>query len=288
MIRISERALPNDIAAKLSDLQLQVNNQPGFKQKVAKAKQLWETKGGVAGKQAFEQVRQHLLEMCVYVGVCNYCEHNEAGDIEHIHPKSFFPEQAFEWNNYLLACKQCNTGYKLDRCIVLNDQDEQIEVSRGQQPGSNRLAMINPRQDDPAEYMMLNLLDYKFQPLPFIEKSKTEKVNGTLQILQLNERDTLIAGRKSTAQHLFDVLERLSRMLNATTLQELQQALSLNLSINEALTLDENKAQLKLALRSYIQRYQHPSVWHAIKIVEAKYNQRWKQLFQQIPEAIDW
>ncbi len=30
--------------------------------------------------------------MNISKGICNYCEQNESNDIEHINPKSFFPE----------------------------------------------------------------------------------------------------------------------------------------------------------------------------------------------------
>ena len=42
---------------------------------------------------------------------CSYCErsgYNSALDVEHINDKDTHPEQKFNWNNFLLACKNCN------------------------------------------------------------------------------------------------------------------------------------------------------------------------------------
>jgi 5-methylcytosine-specific restriction endonuclease McrA len=45
-------------------------------------------------------------------GKCIYCEskirHVSPGDIEHIKPKSLFPELCFAWTNLTLACSECN------------------------------------------------------------------------------------------------------------------------------------------------------------------------------------
>ena len=47
-------------------------------------------------------------------GKCAYCEskvlHIAFGDVEHVIPKSVFPELSFEWTNLTLACDVCNTN----------------------------------------------------------------------------------------------------------------------------------------------------------------------------------
>jgi uncharacterized protein (TIGR02646 family) len=43
---------------------------------------------------------------------CSYCErygHYTALDVEHINNKNHYPEQEFNWSNFLLACKNCNS-----------------------------------------------------------------------------------------------------------------------------------------------------------------------------------
>ncbi len=43
--------------------------------------------------------------------LCSYCEmHLDAGlDVEHVQPKSLHPSAACSWDNFLLACKNCNS-----------------------------------------------------------------------------------------------------------------------------------------------------------------------------------
>jgi hypothetical protein len=62
---------------------------------------------------------------------CMYCEskisHTYYGDVEHIKPKSAFPELEFEWDNLGYICAQCN-GEKSNKfdasCPFINPYDE--------------------------------------------------------------------------------------------------------------------------------------------------------------------
>jgi 5-methylcytosine-specific restriction endonuclease McrA len=110
----TETLNPGEVSA-LKTLQGQVDAESTFDDQAKTAKRLWEAE---SSKTPFREIRKVLLRMCVGVGICNYCENNEATDIEHILPKSFFPQAAFRWENYLLACKTCNSGYKLDKLAV--------------------------------------------------------------------------------------------------------------------------------------------------------------------------
>ena len=51
-------------------------------------------------------------------GKCMYCETkitaSEHGDVEHIKPKSLFPELTYDWDNLGFACEICNRTYKND------------------------------------------------------------------------------------------------------------------------------------------------------------------------------
>ncbi len=109
MIQLTKKQLSDDTKAHLSQIQLEINSMADFALQVEKAQKTWKSKGNGSGKQAFGEVKSTLEKMCVSTEICNYCEQNEASDIEHIAPKSFFPNHAFVWENYLLACKNCNS-----------------------------------------------------------------------------------------------------------------------------------------------------------------------------------
>ena len=52
---------------------------------------------------------------------CSYCEMklDATLDVEHVQPKKHHPDLRLEWNNFLLACKNCNST-KSDKDVVLD------------------------------------------------------------------------------------------------------------------------------------------------------------------------
>ncbi|WP_428664060.1 HNH endonuclease [Runella sp.] len=289
MIQLASNDLDKDVQQELDNLQFKVDNELTFAKKVEKAQSLWNSKGGVKGKQAFEKITTRLYGLCVSEGICNYCEQSEANDVEHIYPKSFFPDKAFQWENYLLACKQCNSGYKLDKCHVLDADNELIVVNRGTEPLSKIGAFINPRTENPNEFMILNLMTFKFDTIPGLSKRDINKVKSTLEILELNKRDPLLVTRKSAARYYYEMLERLVRILEVLTIEELQNLLTpCDDRFDLTQPLESIKDEIKISYKKSIGNHQHPSVWYSIKMIESKVNTKWKKLFDKIPEALTW
>ncbi len=99
-------------------------------------------------------------------GKCIYCEskvrHTSPGDMEHIAPKSMFPQYCFRWSNLTFACSECNRR-KRDYFSLQNP-------------------LLNPYLDDPSEHLMA------FGP--FIHHLPG-KVRGKLTVakLELNRAD---------------------------------------------------------------------------------------------------
>lgn len=289
MIQLASKILDPDAAAELAALQAKINQEATFTLKAKKAQTLWNNKGGAKGKKAFETVKQRLTEMTVNANICNYCEQNEANDIEHIFPKSFFPAQTFDWENYILACKQCNSGEKLDKCHVLDHQDNLIFLERDQEPPFPRPAFINIRKEDPNQFMMLTFPSYKFEILPNQSKADQNRATSVLQILELNERDTLLKARMSAARHYYDQLERLAKMLETNTVQQLESLLNpVDNRFDLSKPLSDLKSEIRNSYKNYIQTYQHPSVWLSIKTILRFTNPKWESLFKRVPEAVNW
>lgn len=290
MIRLASETISSAAQDRLNHLQRQVDEQTDFEQKALRADSLWSNKSGSKiGKAAFDEIRNTLTTMCISVEVCIYCEQNEANDIEHIYPKSLFPGKAFVWENYLLACKQCNTAYKLDSFAVLNEQDDLIELVRNIDPPNQRGAFINPRIEDPSSFMLINHESFTFEILPDLAKADEHKAVKTCEILSLNERDELIASRRVTAQYFYHRLEMLSRILSADELSEIDEILTpYDRYLDDGLSIEELKTSIKEGFKQDIQKHQHPSVWHSIKIIESQMDIKWKALFDIIPEALQW
>jgi uncharacterized protein (TIGR02646 family) len=290
MIRLATKNLSAEAIAVLNDLQQKINEETTFETKVAKAQSLWKSKGGADGKDAFVEISAELEGMCTFTGVCHYCEQNEGNDIEHIYPKSFFPAYTFIWDNYLLACKECNTGKKLDKCYVLDDNDDLVETVRANEPAHLTIAFINPRIEDPNTFLILDHLTDKFLLLPDLSKKDRNKANATLEILELNERDTLVEARLSAGRHYYETLDRLHRILSAETIEALRDQLTpYDNRFDLTKSLDDLKQEIKDSYKRYVTNYQHPSVWYTIKTIHSKFTPRWTALFHLLPEeALSW
>ncbi len=290
MLRLVSKSLTSATQAQLEALQKLVNDKARFADKTAKAQSLWDNKSSSRiGKATFEEIKMQLVKMCVSVGICNYCEQSEANDIEHIFPKSFFPSLTFVWSNYLLACKQCNTAFKLDRCFVLDTHGNIQETIRGQEPAHQTVTLINPRLEDPAEYMILNTQNYIFEIYDDLSSVKYNKADKTLEILALNTRHTLIATREHTAQYFYQRMALLVRLLDAETIEQIHHLLTpYDRYLDTNKTLNELKASITDGFKRDIVQHAHPSVWAAIKLVDSKTNPKWANLFQQLPDALTW
>lgn len=289
MIRLASKNLPPEIQKTLADLQKDVNTQLGFNEKVDAAKQLWKTKGGAQNKHAFDKIKTELKSLCSFHGTCCYCEQNEATDIEHIYPKSFFPEYAFHWENYLLACGTCNTHFKLDRIHVLDEKNNISKVPRGTIPSSKKIAFINPRIENPFKFMILSFPSYKFELVPSQSKSDANKASSTIEILELNTRDVLIEARRRTARYYYERLERLSKIIEAKDVFALKELLNpIDDRFDLELPLAEIKQSITESFKQEIQTHQHPSVWESIKFIQSKFDSKWKSLFDKVPEALEW
>ncbi|MBC7884509.1 MAG: HNH endonuclease [Saprospiraceae bacterium] len=289
MIQIASKNLQLDEIEKLNKLQSQIDNQTTFAEKAKKAQSLWNSKGGAKGKKAFEVIKSELKSMCVFVEVCNYCEQSEANDIEHIYPKSFFPSRTFEWENYILACKQCNSALKLDKFFVIQPTGDVLELIRGLEPTFQEGAFINPRTEPPNNFLILNMQSFKFDMLPGLPKKEQSKAEKTLEILAINQRDLLIEARKSAAIHYYFMCSELIKILNSRSMAALIKNISpYDKKFDFSKSLTELKAEIKESYKKYIQSYQHPSVWVSIKLVESKVTPKWVTIFKKLPEALHW
>lgn len=64
-------------------------------------------------KKLHEIYRRSLLDLLEKFGdVCAYCgvRIQTTAHVEHVEPKSLFPEKMFEWSNFLPACRDCNSA----------------------------------------------------------------------------------------------------------------------------------------------------------------------------------
>ena len=282
---ISNLNLTEDLLSQLQQIQNHVNGIDSFNAKTVEAHNQWDNKPHTL----FTTIKNRLKQMCVSIELCNYCEKNEASDIEHIYPISRYPEKAFTWENYLLACTTCNRVIKLDKWYEIKNS-QLVKLPRGCEPDRNYIpAFINPRIDNPNEYMILELDAFTFIPICQVNSVGYLKYSGVIEVLQLNDRTPLVASRKAKAQEMFAAMYRLCNVIKSTDKSEVRAAICPHEDyINvDVLTLQEIKATITLNTKRLITESEHPSVWYAIKKLHQSYG-NWKNIFQVIPDALDW
>ena len=140
------------------------------------------------------EVKESLKEM--FKKKCAFCEshitHIDYGQIEHFKPKSKFPDDCFNWNNFLLCCSVCNgKSNKGDKFPLLADGGP----------------FINPVDENPDEFF-----DFSFDEVTqqFLVIPKHTRSITMLEIIKLN-RDDLAEFR---TKELFKIIEMLSQIID--------------------------------------------------------------------------
>ena len=269
MIQLPDMALPGETQIKLAEYQQEIDAISDYKARVSRAKERFESLNR-RGHSTFDTVKATLTQMCSGARRCCYCEDSAADEVEHIRPKSLYPELAFAWVNYLYACGPCN-GPKNNRFAVFVDGTGQFtNVARRKgapyvPPVSGQPVLIDPRVEDPAEYMELDLRNtFFFVPRAKPDTPSYKRARYTIDTLQLNVREHLPRARRSA---YLDYLAHLRQYLQERT---------------------QGKPQGHLdSLAREIQTRQHPTVWMEMKR-QHKQVEELRPLFEAVPEALGW
>jgi uncharacterized protein (TIGR02646 family) len=137
---------------------------------------------------------------------CMYCEskvsHVAHEHIEHIKPKSTYPQFTFDWNNLGLACPICN----------MNKGDDYNES----------LPFINPYSDNPSEH-------FRFLGIMLHRDAGNRRAELTERTIRLN-RPELIEQRKERIEKLQDLADKYTNEGNAALKKALLQELKIECS----------------------------------------------------------
>ena len=131
-----------------------------------------------------------------------YCEDSVADEVEHFRPKDLYPEVVFAWMNYLYACGACNGG-KSNKFVVIDETGAFVDVTRPYRapvvrPASGDAALIDPRRENPLNFLMLDLREtFEFTPIADEGTQEYERASYTIEVLGLNDRDYLVRARKT-------------------------------------------------------------------------------------------
>ncbi|HEY0096438.1 MAG TPA: hypothetical protein VGB96_19070, partial [Archangium sp.] len=254
---------------QLERWQAEVDAFASYVERVEAAKRRFSLRNKAKNK-TFLEVRRALTAMCAGARRCGYCEDSAAGAVEHLWPKDLYPELVFAWRNYLYACSSCN-GPKNNRFAVF-PQGARKPLEVGRRPGApikpprkGAPVLIDPRHEDPMDFLMLDLRGtFLFMPIPSKGSKDHARAEYTLDILRLNAREFLPVAR---AEHFRGYRARLS----------------------EYVTLRDQcapKAELGRCIQS-IQRAAHPTVWKEMQRQHPQHPEL-RPLFRKAPEALSW
>jgi uncharacterized protein (TIGR02646 family) len=144
----------------------------------AEARRLWELRAN----KAFREIRDALRRMAPGIERCMYCEDSQGTAIEHFWPRAGYPDRAFDWFNYLIACSGCNSNFKRDRFPL---------------DAAGVPLLVNPTAEEPLDHLSFSPSTGRFEP-------KSPKGDPSIAVFGLN-RTTLTKGRADA----WTVLEQL-------------------------------------------------------------------------------
>lgn len=270
MLRIPDRPLPSAAQLKLEEYQGEIDSLASFAERVKMGKVRFSSRNREEDK-AFGPVRQTLKEMCSGVIRCMYCEDSLANQVEHFKPKDFYPELAFVWHNYLYSCGPCNLRKNNKFPIFSSRTGAVVMLSRipkapVEPPEPGVPALIDPRHEDPFDYMQLDLRGtFWCQPCdPDAGSGSHQKAKWTIDVLGLNERDFLPTVRKGAFQGYYALLSQYIRCRDAV-----------------------NPPQDPDCLVDSLRRHSQVTVWAEMKR-QRDQHPHLQDLFAQAPEALGW
>jgi 5-methylcytosine-specific restriction endonuclease McrA len=247
------------------------NALPSYSEKVTQAKIKYESRTGTV---TFKNIRVTLERMCSGNRRCCYCEDSLADEVEHICPKSLYPELVFVWENYLYSCGPCNSKKSDNYAVIVGNEIKNITRKKNDPivpPPAGKSVFINPRIENPLDFLELDLGDdlvdgtFLFQPRYSLAENSldVQRAKYTIEILGLNDREDIRKGRRQGG------INYRSRLI------EYQQ--------NKDSLTDSQKQQF---IKDF-KKMSYPTVWEEMKN-QRQYIPSINALIQASPEILDW
>jgi uncharacterized protein (TIGR02646 family) len=202
MIHVEDRELPPEAARQLVSWQAELDAIPDHNERVQAALRTFKQRSRTV---ALRSVRETLAQMCSGLVRCCYCEDSLGHQVEHIWPKSWYPERTFVWHNFLFSCGVCN-GRKNAKFAIIREQAVHELVRRRDgprtAPPSGSAALIDPRREDPLDYLRIDLADTFFVlPRAGLDDLARRRADYTIGLLDLNRREVLLAARRQACRN---------------------------------------------------------------------------------------
>jgi hypothetical protein len=268
MIRLQDMQLTPTVKLQLNRWQSEIDGLPDYADRVAAAERRFKQKNR-ANNPTFKAVRNELDRTCVENRRCDYCEDSAADEVEHVKPKTLYPEDCFRPRNYGYACGPCNGPKNNHFAVFAGPGRAVIDVSRRRgapvvPPVAGDPLLLSPRLEDPLALLQIDLmLTFFFEPRAPRGTEEYERAKYTIDILGLNERAYLPKQRR---EYHGNYLARLKDYVSAQ-----QKG-------------DADRRRL-VRIATGIQHMAHPSVWSEMKRQHKSFPEL-ARLFAQAPEAL--
>lgn len=266
MLRLIDPGLPAQTREGLAAYQNKVDTAGGYPKQVEAGRALFKRYNRKRNR-VFKVVRRGLADMCAGARRCCYCEDSAGYEIDHIAPKDLYPERAFVWENYLLACGQCNRGKGARFAVV--GRGDLVDVTRRPdapvvKPLPGAPAPINPRREDPLEFLDLEIVDtFRFLLAENLSAIDGKRARYTIEVLKLN-RDVLTKARREAYRAYRALLSEYRELRDTGT------------GTGE---LDTWKEEFLSSA--------HPTVWREMQRQYPLIDEL-QRLFADVPEALAW
>jgi hypothetical protein len=269
VIQVRERHLPEGALDALREFQAEVDTHPTYAERVKAANDLFKRRN-VSGNATFAEVRQTLDRMSPGHARCMYCEDSLADEIEHIRPKSLYPDEVFSWPNYVRSCSPCNRA-KSNTFAIFDAHGEFVDVTRRRRgedvrpPCFGSSVLLDPRSCDVTRFIAMDIVDtFYFYALAEPGSVACRRAEYTIDLLRLNDRDALIRQRRQAFKLYIANVE----------------------TYRNARDRGANQSEM-LERRNELRRMGHPTVWFEMRRQHGRVPGL-RELFAAVPEALTW
>ncbi len=265
MLSLCDPGVDRATSKALLTCQAEIDTAGNYEEQVRAATQLWPLR---ARGSAFRQVRAGLAKMCTGSQRCCWCEDSAATDIEHIWPKSLYPERTFRWENYLLACAGCNRHKGSQFAVFAGEKVVDVSRRPGDPilpPASGAVVVVDPRVEDPLEYFDLEIVDtFLFLSCEGLSQADEQRAEYTIDLLKLNREHLWVARGEAYSAYRARLVEYWHKKRERTA-----------------------SARDLAQLASAIVESAHPTVWREMQRQRTKIREI-ETLFDDVPEALHW
>lgn len=162
----------------------------------------------IPGNRTFREVRLSLGNACPGNSLCVYCESSGFERIDHVLPRSRFPEATFCFENYIPCCALCNE-IKSSRCVHLScglaaecGEAEVLAMGAG-----FRSAFPDPWLIDIYQLVGVDIVDtFVLYPRTSLGHDDVVMANCFIDLLSFDKRDILARRRRASYQRYLSLV----------------------------------------------------------------------------------